>query len=488
MAKKGGFMDNPFGGFFDFDGDGKEDLGEQWIAYQIFRECTEQEEYDDYTYTSWRDFYEGDSEFDIYPEFYETEEEYIEALYEAKYAWRETCEDGSEFHVYPKDYETEDEYNDALEEARYAWRFNCEDGSGFSLYPENFETEEEYNEAIEEARLNANTPISITLSVECPALDELDKIKESDYPNKRRYNAAYDLTNKLIFYRSKEYEKKVKDCCRFIIDKADTVLAANYLSHESGFLYSQAIKDNFVLPVFLPDEDESKEVELYQILAEIAEQDIPLSFKVWSWCLEKFMPYAEYDDSAVSAMTSSIIEELYNFPDTYNSELVRYMDATPSFAKAILDVGCEVIFEMSELIVTAIKDNLHNTALRIFKATLAKAGEDYKKINRFCDNTISCSKDSEEVETMEFFRDNMFPMIKAIHHVKVQAKVSKWEADIAEYIKNVVAESEKYTYSRENAWRLSVPNGKKYGLDPQDYDTEQEYLEALRKKEDFWRE
>lgn len=47
MAKsggnKGGFMDNPFGGFFDFDGDGKEDLGELWIAYQIFCECTEQE-------------------------------------------------------------------------------------------------------------------------------------------------------------------------------------------------------------------------------------------------------------------------------------------------------------------------------------------------------------------------------------------------------------------------------------------------------------
>lgn len=28
-----------FGGFFDFNGDGKTDIGEEWIAYQIFQEC-----------------------------------------------------------------------------------------------------------------------------------------------------------------------------------------------------------------------------------------------------------------------------------------------------------------------------------------------------------------------------------------------------------------------------------------------------------------
>lgn len=32
------FWDNPFGGMFDFDNDGNEDLGEQWIAYNIFED------------------------------------------------------------------------------------------------------------------------------------------------------------------------------------------------------------------------------------------------------------------------------------------------------------------------------------------------------------------------------------------------------------------------------------------------------------------
>lgn len=44
MDKKGSFWDNPFGGMFDFDGDGKEDLGEQWIAMKIFEECTGEDE------------------------------------------------------------------------------------------------------------------------------------------------------------------------------------------------------------------------------------------------------------------------------------------------------------------------------------------------------------------------------------------------------------------------------------------------------------
>ena len=42
MSKKDSFWDNPFGGMFDFNSDGKEDLGEQWVAMKIFEECAKQ--------------------------------------------------------------------------------------------------------------------------------------------------------------------------------------------------------------------------------------------------------------------------------------------------------------------------------------------------------------------------------------------------------------------------------------------------------------
>ena len=98
MSKKGSFWDNPFGGMFDFNRDGKEDFGEQWLAYKIFEECTKEhtkENDDDYSskldidvfspandYT-WRQYAEVDNLLGIYPEHYETEEEYNNALEEA---------------------------------------------------------------------------------------------------------------------------------------------------------------------------------------------------------------------------------------------------------------------------------------------------------------------------------------------------------------------------------------------------------------------
>ena len=42
--------------------------------------------------------------------------------YTRRYSWRQNCADGSEWDVYPEEYETEQEYNAALLEAKYEWR------------------------------------------------------------------------------------------------------------------------------------------------------------------------------------------------------------------------------------------------------------------------------------------------------------------------------------------------------------------------------
>ena len=104
-------------GLFDFNGDGKTSMGEKWIAYNIFKECTKEDNDDDEDY-GWREFCEDGSEYGISPEDYEDEWEYEEALEEAKYAWREDCEDGFEYGVDVDDYETLEEYEDALREAK----------------------------------------------------------------------------------------------------------------------------------------------------------------------------------------------------------------------------------------------------------------------------------------------------------------------------------------------------------------------------------
>lgn len=515
MAKKGGgkgsFWDNPFGGMFDFNRDGKESFGEQWLAFKIFEECTKEDnrhDYsDDYLYhsvlddddissidTSWRDFCEDGSEFDLDPEDYDTEDEYEEALAEAKekVAWRDTCEDGSDVFIDPEDYETEDEYNEALEEARSAWRDTCEDGSEYGLDPEDYDTEDEYMEALEEAQDNAVSSaapsISLSVSVECPALDRLEEIREENYPNKRRYNAAYTLANEFICYSNKEVEQRDKACCQFIVDNADKITAANYLSNEGGFLYAQAIKDNFQLPVSLPDEDEYREYELSTTLCKIAKRNIALSFEVWEWALATFLPYTQYAYGSLSEMTSAVIDDLYSFPESYKTELVRYMDKHTDFMEKVVDEKAEMPSDLDALIVAALQDGLPNTALALFKRGLVQAGNDWKKINGLTDGTISWCKNYDELESAEYFKLNMLPLVKAINIGMVQDEIDEWEKGLDEYISQIEDDCEQYTYTRKNAWRKTVPDGSKYGLDPRYYDSEQEYLEALNEEKYGWRE
>ena len=101
---------------------------------------------------SWMDECEDDWEHGIFPENYDTREEYEEALEEARHGWRDTCETDWEHGILPEDYETEEEYEEALEEARHGWRNTCQADWKHGIIPEDYDTEEEFEEALEEAR------------------------------------------------------------------------------------------------------------------------------------------------------------------------------------------------------------------------------------------------------------------------------------------------------------------------------------------------
>lgn len=79
-------------------------------------------------------------------------QKFIDEDTDDEYAWRDDAEDGSEYGLDPKDFDDEDEYEDALEEAKYGWRDDVEDGDEYDLDPDDYETEEEYLEALAEAK------------------------------------------------------------------------------------------------------------------------------------------------------------------------------------------------------------------------------------------------------------------------------------------------------------------------------------------------
>lgn len=68
------------------------------------------------------------------------------------YSWREECEEGLEYGIDAEDYETQEEYEEALQEAKYEWREECEEGLEYGIDAEDYETQEEYEEALQEAK------------------------------------------------------------------------------------------------------------------------------------------------------------------------------------------------------------------------------------------------------------------------------------------------------------------------------------------------
>lgn len=74
-------------------------------------------------------------------------------------------------------------------EAKCSCEDACEDDTEHGIDSDDYDSEEEYVESEE------NTEITLSFSVSCPALEKLNAIKREDYPNERRYQAAYTLAN-----------------------------------------------------------------------------------------------------------------------------------------------------------------------------------------------------------------------------------------------------------------------------------------------------
>lgn len=201
-----------FESLFDVDGDGEITAADDMLDFMMFNELLKDEEKkaSDAKKEEWRIFAEDGSDYDLYPEDYETEEEYNEALREAKTAWRDEVEDGWEYNMDPEDYETEEEYDEALDEAKskmasarlnaiecglepdeyetyddlveaideakHPWRSECEYGQEYGVYPEEYETFEEYVKAVRQAARKSEQKEEQTEIEEAePDEDEINK-------------------------------------------------------------------------------------------------------------------------------------------------------------------------------------------------------------------------------------------------------------------------------------------------------------------------
>ena len=460
---------------------------EDYETEEEYLEAVQEERY------GWRYTCKRDYDVSVSPEDCETEEEYREAVQKERYGWRDTCEQVLDVSVFPENYETEEDYLEAVQEERYAWREDYEDDYERGVFPEDYETEEDYLEALEDAK---------NLQAEESSLpyigDFLENMREEAEKNQNgrglshhQQRAIEVLEYDLERYGEGSIFQDEIERCRFILEKEDSVLAAKYTSWSDGFLYARAVRENFTLPVSLPEEEEKREYEMHQVVGKIAKKDILLSIRVWEWALEQFLPYAEYDEDACQNLIDDVVNRLSNFPEGYQSQLVHYMDEHPAFRQKIADRTNENVWNVWNyvaLMAAAITEKLYETAAFLFERALRQANGKWQKINQLVEDSIGYYTEEEDLALIEFFRDRLFPLVKAIPIGMVQDEIEGWEKTIADYIDETERESERYAFSRRYEWRNHVPNGREYDLDVRDYETEEEYLEALNQEKYGWRE
>ncbi|MBE5935490.1 MAG: hypothetical protein E7262_06835 [Lachnospiraceae bacterium] len=476
----------------------------------------------------WRENCEDGSEYDIDPEDYEGEYEYNEALEEAKkerYGWRENCEDGSEYDIYPEDYETEDEYYEALEEAeeeKYSWREYCEDGSDIGIYPEYYETEEEYEDALYEARQEEEEKLfyfvekvkktddkdatndddeinekeyvddsDIGVSVEEENHNSFDKtsqvkeIKEEDYANKRRYEAAKELEDIRNSYYSSEYKKEIMEKCNFILEQADNVIAANYFTHNNGFLYSAAVRENIELDITLPGEETKPQYEAYEIIDKIARKDVSKAIDVWKWLVDNFIPYKQYDANVTKAVVYNILRRVVYKEDEIKEELVRRFNTDKKFMNTVVKFSEDSYWDLSGVVYKALEMEHYELAKLMYKSRLEIGN--WREHIRFTEELIDQIDYDEGFAQGEYIYVELLPIAKEIGDDMVKEEAEKWEENMMDDLCDACPNDSVYAYLGKNSWRKNVPDGKKYGIHPLDYENEEDYLEDIEYEKNGWK-
>ena len=118
------------------------------------------------------------------------------------YTWRESCEDGSDYDIFPEDYETEEEYLEALEEAKYYEDNNEDDSDDYDVDCAELSDDEDYIMTEPVSSNRSKTKLSDDLPIFYGYSEEEKEIMANDYVKlkKRIEESPSDLLsrNRLI--------------------------------------------------------------------------------------------------------------------------------------------------------------------------------------------------------------------------------------------------------------------------------------------------
>lgn len=294
----------PFTNFFDRNGNGQMDFTEELLAMKVFEDALPGEE---------------SASCD------ETENDGLDGL-----------DDGLSDEI------DEEDINSLIDQdlGLHSPDFLEEDSEGDAAIWDDLEDDED---VWDDSQEEAEGPVAyLTFSVESRE-ERFAKqgVRREDYPSQRVYDAAcdlIDLQNGKGYVPSASTRQREIDRRRFLVEGG--CVAARYLTLHDGFLYAQAVKENFPLPIEVPDEDERPVTSLDDLFLDLAEEDPALAVRVWAWIIREFGPYPQYMDG-VWMPFNGLLYLTFRFPPEFREIALEELCQNSDFRRGLLETSPE---------------------------------------------------------------------------------------------------------------------------------------------------
>lgn len=459
------FFEFVFGNRFDFNGDGKTDWLERMQVNMMINKLMEEEEEEEkrrrrrMKAASFSEYADIEPESDFY------DEEYEEDIFSYTDTDAAECESDECGYSEP-DFTEYEEYGE-------------DEYIGNDVDPPVNRT----RAPVAEVRI----PLRFSLSVETPGQEAYSVIKREDYPNERKYEAAlylYRIETGTAYITKDRDKADEAERCRFILESDEP--AAAYLTAYNGFICAQAVKENFDLPMEIPDEDTRCITYFDDLLIELAEEDTVLAVEVWVWCVKTFGPYRKYAVDKWS-MYNGVISDVDRYPPDFLDLAIIKLGEDDMFRRELLSENPSFPHNIPRFIARALELELTEEAQLIFRAAAANKEAKSTYLENIVKGTILKCSDWETVETMERFRDHILPAVSELDNKRIKRLMPGFTEEVDSYIRSIERSSEKYRYSRRFAWRKDCEDGSAYGLDPLRYEKEEEYNAELQRRKYGWR-
>lgn len=258
-------------------------------------------------------------------------------------------------------------------------------------------------------------------------------VRREDYPTQRAYDAAcdlIDLQNGKGYVPSDSTRQWEIERRQFLVEGG--CVAARYLTIHDGFLYAQAAKENFPLPIQVPEEDERPVTSLDELFLDLAEEDPALAVRVWAWIIQEFGPYPQYMDGTWMPF-NGLLYLTFRSPPEFQEIALEELCQNSDFRRGLLETSPEFP-DVDAYIAYALSHGREDQAATLLQSALKNPHGKGVRYEELVQSIFYHMPEARDPEPWEALERAVFPILEGVPDKRTQRLLPQWKEEVAQRI------------------------------------------------------